>query len=63
MSSTDFNNEFLVENYACNVGIRVVLAQENHHISYYSCILMRKMLATSTYVKEMFVISQVVGKS
>lgn len=41
----DFQKEFVVETNACNAEIGVVLSQENHFISYYSCKLTRRMKA------------------
>lgn len=58
----DFTKDFVVVTDACSIGIGAILSQENHPISYHSCKLMGKMRAASTYVKEMFVISQTVGK-
>lgn len=58
----DFNKEFTVETDACNSGIGAVLLQENHPISFYSSKISGKMAAASVYIKEMFAITQAVGK-
>lgn len=52
----------MVETDACSVGVGVVLSQEEHPISYYSCKLMGRIKLAYVYVKEMFAISQAVAK-
>lgn len=44
------------------MAIWVVLIQDGHPISYCSKKLCPKMQSTSTYIKELFAIEEVVGK-
>lgn len=57
----DFSKEFIVETDASNTGIEVVLSQDKHPISFYSCKLSGRMKSASVYVREMFAIIQPVG--
>lgn len=58
----DFSQIFIVETDACNSGVGAVLLQQNHPISFYGCKIIGRLLAASIYVKEMFAITQAVGK-
>lgn len=58
----NFEKEFIVETDASNKGIGAVLMQENHPIAYYSQKLNVKMQQASTYVRELFAITQAVQK-
>ena len=58
----DFNIEFAIETDASNVAIGVVPMQVGYPIAYYSKTLGLKLSASSTYIKELYAITQVVHK-
>lgn len=58
----DFSQQFVVETDASSSGVGAVLLQLNHPISFYSCKITGRLKAASIYVKEMFAITQAVGK-
>lgn len=58
----DFSKQFVVETDASKHGVGVLLIQESHPISFYSCKLSGRLSAASIYVKEMYAITQVVSK-
>ena len=68
MSSTpvlalpDFEKEFVLEIDASNFGIGVVLMQQEHPISYFSKKLSLRMQQASSYVGELYAITEVVKK-
>ena len=59
---SDFDSEFILETDASNVGIRAVLMQYGHPISYFSKKLGPQLRASSTYIKELTVIVEAVHK-
>ncbi|KAH0760251.1 hypothetical protein KY290_023744 [Solanum tuberosum] len=58
----DFNQEFQVETDASGKGIGAILSQKGHPIAYFSQKLSTRMQQASTYHREMFAITQAVGK-
>lgn len=58
----DFSLPFLIQTDASGMGIGVVLAQQGHHIAYFSKKLPPLLLKASTYVRELFAITQAVLK-
>lgn len=58
----DFSKDFIVETDASNRGIGVVLMQDNHPLAFYSQKLTPRMQNSSTYVRELFAITQAVHK-
>ena len=58
----DFNETFVIETDASNVGIGAVLMQAGHPISYFSKKLGPRLQASSTYLKELHAIAEAVHK-
>ncbi|RVX04915.1 Retrovirus-related Pol polyprotein from transposon 297 [Vitis vinifera] len=58
----DFNETFVIETDASNVGIGAVLMQAGHPISYFSKKLGPHLQASSTYLKELHDIAEAVHK-
>ena len=58
----DFASDFVIETNASNVGIRAVLTQHGHPITYFSKKLGPKFKACSTYIKELHTIVETVYK-
>ena len=58
----DFTQEFLVETDASNCDISAVLMQDNHPIAFFSKKIGPKLQASSTYIKELHAITDVVRK-
>ena len=58
----DFFKEFLIETDASNTGIRGVLMQEGHPLAYFSKKLGPMMQLASTYIPELFALTEAVAK-
>ncbi|XP_043725704.1 uncharacterized protein LOC122672270 [Telopea speciosissima] len=58
----DFTKLFVVEIDASLVGVGVVLMQDTHRIAYFSKKLNKHLQNASTYVRELYAITQVVQK-
>lgn len=58
----DFSLPFVVETYACDVGIRVVLIQHGQPIAYLSKLLSLQHQALSVYDKELLALVLAVTK-
>ena len=58
----DFSKSFVLETYACGVGLGAVLMQEGHPVAYLSKPLCPKNQALSTYEKECMTILMAVDK-
>jgi hypothetical protein len=58
----DFSKELVIETYACDTGIGVVLSHNGHPISYFSKGLSGTNQKLSTYEKEFLAILLVVDK-
>jgi hypothetical protein len=62
LSLLDFNEQFEIENDACDQGIRIVLSQRGHHVAFFSKALSSANQKLSTYEKEFRVVLMAVGK-
>lgn len=58
----NFNVEFIIETDTCGVGIRAVLMQEDHPLSYMSKALSYKYQSMSVYEKEILAVGTAVQK-
>ena len=58
----DFTQQFTVESNASTYGIRAILSQEGHPLAYFSKKLSSRMSKASTYVRELYAITQVVAR-
>ena len=58
----NFTLEFVIETDASNVGIGAVLMQARYPLSYFNKKLGPRMRASSTYLKELYVIVAAVQK-
>lgn len=58
----DFQIPFIVETNTCEVGIRVVLLQQEHPLAYFSRKLSKLRQQASTYSKELWALTEVVHK-
>lgn len=57
----DLSKQFIVETNACNSGVEAVLIQEKHPL-FYSYKISGRLCSTSIYIKEMYAITEDVGK-
>ncbi|CAH9095864.1 unnamed protein product [Cuscuta epithymum] len=58
----NFSLKFVVETDASNVGIGAVLMQQDHPISYFSKKIGPKLQTASTYIQELYAITEAVRK-
>ena len=58
----DFSVPFVVQTDASGTGIGAVLLQRGHSIAYFSKQMAPRLQAASTYVREMFAITEAVKK-
>jgi len=58
----DFEKGFIIETDALGVGMGAVLQQDSHPISFFSKKFCAKMLNSSTYLRELHVITKAVKK-
>ena len=58
----NFFEQFVVETDTSNIGARPVLTQNGHPIAYFSKKLGRKLAVASTYVRELYVMTQAIAK-
>ena len=58
----DFSKEFLIETDGSKTRIRGVLMQEGHPLAYFSKKLGPRMQLASTYVRELFALTEAVAK-
>lgn len=58
----NFEEDFVLETDASNFGIGVVLLQKEQHVAYFSKKLSLRMQQASTYVRELYAITEAVKK-
>nr|GEW76097.1 hypothetical protein [Tanacetum cinerariifolium] len=58
----NFNKPFIVETDASGQGIGAILSQDRHPISFFSKKLSHRMQQASTYVRELYAITEAVAK-
>ena len=58
----NFAEPFVVQTNASGLGVSAVLSQQNRPIAFFSKKLCPKLQASSTYVREMFVITKAIKK-
>lgn len=58
----NFTLDFIIETNASNVGVGAVLMQEAHLIAFFSKKLGPKLRSASTYIKELYAITEAVQK-
>ena len=59
---SNFSKVFVIETDASKTGIGGVLMQEEHPLAYFSKKLGAKMQLASTYVRELFALTEAVAK-
>ena len=62
LAMPNFSLPFELETNASNYAIRVVLTQQGHPIAFFSKKMSLQMCATFTYVRKLFVITEIVAK-
>ena len=62
LSLPDFNKDFVVETDASKTGLGGVLMQDSHPIAYFSKKIGPRMQSASTYVRELFAITEATVK-
>jgi hypothetical protein len=58
----DFSKDFIVETDASAVTVGAVLSQSGHSLAFFSKKLCPRMQAASTYVREMYAITEAIKK-
>lgn len=58
----DFSKHFVLETNSSRLGIGAVLSQDQHQVSFFSKKLTPVMQKQSAYVRELFVVTEVVSK-
>lgn len=62
LAMPNFNEEFVIETDASSIGMGAVLTQNHHPICFFSKKFCNKLLNSSTYVRELCVITSTVKK-
>jgi len=58
----DFQKDFILETDASGMGMGVVLQRDEHPISFFNKKFCPKLLNSSTYVRELHAITEVIKK-